>query len=119
MDRSSTRRKLSVLAAECRCVVPFTSFSENEALADGSHPPVRFARSDDRPLAFFAGIYIENWTSVRKAKTGVETADVYAFLTTEPNAAEVRPVHPKAMPVILATAPKRSRPGSRPRLVRR
>ena len=34
------RRWLSV---EHRCVVPFTSFSENETLPDGSHPPVWFA----------------------------------------------------------------------------
>jgi putative SOS response-associated peptidase YedK len=30
------------------------------------------------------------------------TADVYGFLTTEPNAV-VAPIHPKAMPVILTT----------------
>lgn len=35
-------------------------------------------------------------------KTGVETIDLYAFLTTDPNA-ELRPIHPKAMPVILTT----------------
>ena len=28
------------LGVESRCVVPFTSFSENEALPDGTHPPV-------------------------------------------------------------------------------
>jgi len=33
-------------------------------------------------------------------KTGMETIDVFAFPTTEPNA-EVGAVHPKAMPVIL------------------
>lgn len=31
------------------------------------------------------------------------TTDIYAFLTTEPNA-EVGRMHPKAMPVILTTA---------------
>ena len=91
------------LGVEHRCVIPFTSFSENEALEDGTHPPVWFALGTDRPLAFFVGIYVENWTSVRKARTGQETADLFGFLTTEPNA-EVRPVHPKAMPVILRTA---------------
>ncbi|HTJ57262.1 MAG TPA: SOS response-associated peptidase family protein [Devosiaceae bacterium] len=90
------------LGYEHRCVVPFTSFSENEALPDGSHPPVWFALSPERPLAFFAGIYVPGWTSVRKAKTGTERADLFGFLTTEPNA-EVRPIHPKAMPVILRT----------------
>jgi putative SOS response-associated peptidase YedK len=37
---------------------------------------------------------------VRKAKEGEVTADVFAFLTTDPNAI-VAPIHPKAMPVIL------------------
>jgi hypothetical protein len=39
---------------------------------------------------------------VRKVKEGETTNDIYAFLTTEPNA-EVGAVHPKAMPVILTT----------------
>jgi putative SOS response-associated peptidase YedK len=52
-------------------------------------------------LLAFAGLWT-NWTSVRKAKEGEVTADVYGFLTCEPNA-EVKRVHPKAMPVILTT----------------
>ena len=79
--------------------MPFTSFSENEALPDGSHPPVWFALDDSRPLAFFAGIWTR-WTSVRKVKEGETTNDLFAFLTTEPNAV-VKPIHSKAMPVIL------------------
>lgn len=51
------------------------------------------------PLAFFAGTWT-NWTGVRKAREGLVTTDIFAFLTTEPNA-EVGAVHPKAMPVIL------------------
>jgi putative SOS response-associated peptidase YedK len=39
---------------------------------------------------------------VRKVKEGETTNDLYAVLTTEPNA-EVRAIHPKAMPVILTT----------------
>ncbi len=39
---------------------------------------------------------------MRKIKTGEETIDLYAFLTTQPNA-EVGAIHPKAMPVILTT----------------
>jgi putative SOS response-associated peptidase YedK len=88
------------LGVENRCVVPFSSFSENEALPDGSHPPVWFALTEDRPLAFFAGIWTPQWTSVRKLKEGEVTADLFAFLTTDPNA-EVGAIHPKAMPVIL------------------
>ena len=40
--------------------------------------------------------------SVRKVKEGETISDLYAFLTTEPNA-EVGAIHPKAMPVILVT----------------
>ena len=42
------------------------------------------------------------WTSVRKVKEGETANDLFGFLTTEPNA-EVGAIHPKAMPVILAT----------------
>src|SRR5262249_44182768 len=87
------------LGVESRCLVPFTSFSENEVLPNGSRPPVWFAFDENRPLSFFAGIWT-NWTSVRKVKEGETTNDIFAFLTTEPNA-EVGAIHPKAMPVIL------------------
>ena len=92
------RRWLSV---ESRRVVPFTSFAENEILPDGSRPPVWFALDDSSPLAFFAGIWTR-WTSVRKVKEGETTNDPFTFLTTEPNAI-VRPIHSKAMPVVLTT----------------
>jgi putative SOS response-associated peptidase YedK len=84
-----------------RCIIPFTSFSEYETGPDGKKIPVWFALGEDRPLACFAGIWT-NWTSVRKTKEGEVTADLFAFLTTEANA-EVAPIHPKAMPVILTT----------------
>jgi putative SOS response-associated peptidase YedK len=84
-----------------RCLVPFTSFSEYETGLDGKKVPVWFALVESRPLAAFAGIWT-NWTSVRKVKEAQVTADVYAFLTTEPNAV-FAPIHPKAMPVILTT----------------
>jgi putative SOS response-associated peptidase YedK len=42
------------------------------------------------------------WTSVRKAREGETTNDIFAFLTTEPNKL-VGTHHPKAMPVILTT----------------
>lgn len=60
----------------------------------------RLAGEDPEPLAFFAGVHVQDWTCVRKINTGQETCDLYAFLTTEPNA-EVGAIHPKAMPVIL------------------
>ncbi len=89
------------LGVENRCVVPFTSFSENELLPDSSRPPVWFAFDETRPLAVFAGIWTR-WTSVRKVKEGETTNDIFAFLTTEPNK-EVGAIHPKAMPVILTS----------------
>jgi putative SOS response-associated peptidase YedK len=89
------------LGIESRCLVPFTSFSENEVLPNGSRPPIWFAFDESRPLTFFAGIWTR-WTSVRKVKEGETTNDVFAFLTTEPNKL-VGTYHPKAMPEVLTT----------------
>ncbi|AMJ63248.1 SOS response-associated peptidase [Bosea sp. PAMC 26642] len=83
-----------------RCIVPLTSFSEFDHAAKQD---VWFALGEDRPLAFFAGIWTPQWTGVRKIKNGIETTDLFAFLTTTPNA-EVGAIHPKAMPVILTKA---------------
>jgi putative SOS response-associated peptidase YedK len=83
-----------------RCLVPFTSFAENERDADGKSVPVWFALHEDRPLAFFAGFWTPQWRSVRKLKEGEIEADMFGFLTTDANA-EVGNIHPKAMPVIL------------------
>lgn len=88
------------LGLEHRCLVPFDAFSE-----PGKGGPVWFALGEDRPLACFAGMWT-SWTSVRKLAEGEVTADLYAFLTTTPNA-EVGAVHPKAMPVILTTEAER------------
>jgi len=90
------------LGPENRCLVPFTSFSEFNRDAGGD---IWFAFNEERPLAVFAGIWT-NWTSVRKVREGEVTADLYAFLTTDPNA-EVKAIHPKAMPVILTTEEER------------
>jgi len=92
------------LGTENRCVVPVTEFAEPDPSSkeEGERTPnAWFAVSEDRPLFFFAGIWAR-WTSVRKVKEGEIEADLYAFLTTEPNAV-VAPIHPKAMPVILTT----------------
>jgi putative SOS response-associated peptidase YedK len=82
-----------------RCVVPFTSFSEFNKAEGGD---IWFAFGEERPLAFFAGIWT-NWTSVRKVREGETTNDLFGFLTTDPNR-EVGAIHPKAMPVVLRTA---------------
>lgn len=84
-----------------RCLVPLTSFSEYDTI-DGKKVPVWFALAPERPLCVFAGIWT-NWTSTRKVKEGEVNANLYGFLTCEPNAV-VGPIHPKAMPVILTTA---------------
>ena len=88
-----------------RRLVPFTSFCEPDQ-ASGSLTPTWFALAEDRPLAVFAGIHKLDHICVRKARDGEVTCDLFAFLTTEPNA-EVATVHPKAMPVILTTAEER------------
>jgi putative SOS response-associated peptidase YedK len=91
------------LSPEHRCLVPFTSFSEHNKAEGGD---IWFALSEDRPLACFAGLCADGWTSTRKLADGETTDDLYAFLTTEPNA-EVGAIHPKAMPVVLTTAEER------------
>jgi putative SOS response-associated peptidase YedK len=92
------------LGVESRCVVPVTEFAEPDPASkeEGSRTPnAWFALNDERPLFVFAGIWTR-WTSVRKLKEGEIEADLYAFLTTTPNAV-VEPIHKKAMPVILMT----------------
>lgn len=83
------------LGPEHRCLVPFDRFAEPKQ--GGGN--VWFLLADGRP-AFFAGIHVPGWRSVRKLKDGETTDDLFAFLTCLPNA-EVAAVHPKAMPVIL------------------
>lgn len=80
--------------------MPLTAFSEPGRQADGKSVPVWFALGEDRTIAFFGGIWVPQWKLVRKLKEGEVSADLFAFLTTEPNA-EVAPIHPMAMPVIL------------------
>jgi putative SOS response-associated peptidase YedK len=86
----------SWLRPEFRCLVPATSFCEYT----DSQPKVPhwFALGPDRPLFAFAGIW-RPWTGIRKGE--IREHRLFAFLTTEPNDV-VRPVHSKAMPVILA-----------------
>jgi putative SOS response-associated peptidase YedK len=62
---------------------------------------------EDRPPCAFAGI----WTGFKddrgtKSKPITGPHNVYGFLTTAPNAI-VKPIHPKAMPVIRTTDEER------------
>jgi putative SOS response-associated peptidase YedK len=85
------------LKPEQRCLVPVTSFCE----WTDSRPKIThwFALSEDRPLFWFAGIW-RPWTGERKGEEGEH--QLLAFLTTVANDT-VRPIHAKAMPVILAS----------------
>ncbi|NEI70935.1 SOS response-associated peptidase [Rhizobium lusitanum] len=88
---------------ENRCVVPFTRFAEPDPASKvegGRTPNAWFSATADEPLMFFAGIYVPQWTSVRKVKEGEITVDLFGFLTTKPNEV-VRPIHQNAMPAIL------------------
>jgi putative SOS response-associated peptidase YedK len=81
-----------------RCLVPANSFCEwTDARPKVPH---WFALGDDRPLFAFAGIW-RPWTGERKKEEGEHL--LFGFLTTGPNEV-VRPVHAKAMPVMLTTA---------------
>jgi putative SOS response-associated peptidase YedK len=90
------------LGRASRCVVPATSFCEY-ADTKPKKTPIWFALAEERPLFAFAGLWTP-WKGVRGPKSAPVAGDheLFGFLTTEANAV-VAPVHPKAMPVILAT----------------
>lgn len=90
-----------------RCLVPATSFCEYDDTPDPKtrrKTPRWFALGPDRPLFWFAGIWC-TWHGVRGTKANPVEGEhhLFGFLTTEANAV-VRPVHAKAMPVILTAA---------------
>lgn len=90
---------------EHRCLVPITSFAEPDPKSKTGNeatPNAWFSAAPEKPLMFFAGLWVAQWKSVRKVKDGLTTDDLFGFLTTDPNNA-VRPVHEKAMPVLLRT----------------
>lgn len=86
------------LGVESRCVVPATSFCEWSG-EKGSKRKVWFAVNDDKPLFAFAGIWTR-WRGERKKSEPEMDHEIFGFLTCEPNEL-VRPIHAKAMPVIL------------------
>jgi putative SOS response-associated peptidase YedK len=95
------------VGVENRCVVPVTSFAEPSPKPGDKDPETGiqrnfwFALSADLPIFFFAGFWAR-WTGVRKVKDGPGEHQLFGFLTTQPNAV-VKPIHEKAMPVILTT----------------
>jgi putative SOS response-associated peptidase YedK len=84
-----------------RCLVPATSFCE----WTDSRPKVThwFAINEGRPLFAFAGIW-RPWTGARGPKSAPIEGEhlLYSILTTAANEL-VRPIHAKAMPVILTS----------------
>lgn len=85
--------------------MPVTSFAEPDPAnkQDGGNVPnAWFARDEAKSLMFIAGIHVPQWKSVRKVRDGLTTDDLYGFLTTDPNDI-VKPIHEKAMPVLLLT----------------
>lgn len=84
--------------ARFRCVVPATSFCEYT----DTRPKIAhwFGLGPERPLFAFAGIW-RPWEGVRGKEDG--KFRLFAILTTEANAL-IRPIHAKAMPVILTGA---------------
>jgi putative SOS response-associated peptidase YedK len=87
------------LKTEFRCLMPASAFSEYT----DSLPKVCtwFARDEARTPFAFAGIW-RPWNGTRRTKANPAVSDhlVFSFLTTEANDI-VRPIHNKAMPVIL------------------
>ncbi len=93
-----------------RCLVPATSFSEYAPEPNpqtGRKDIVWFALDDQRTPFTFAGIWgIEHGARGTKANPVRGPHEVFGFLTCAPNAI-VRPIHPKAMPVILTSEEER------------
>lgn len=92
------------LKPEQRCLVPVTSFSEYAPEPNpetGRKDIVWFSIDNNRPLFAFAGLW-RPWTGRRGTKANPVEGDheLFGFLTTEPNSV-VKPIHQKAMPVIL------------------
>jgi putative SOS response-associated peptidase YedK len=85
------------LKPEFRCLVPATSFCEwSDSRPKGQH---WFEIADaDPPVFAFAGIW-RPWSGTRKGEAGDHR--LFSFLTCEANDI-VRPIHAKAMPVVLA-----------------
>ena len=90
-----------LLKQEHRCLVPFTAFSEYEDSSPKGKKQIRWFAPPARGMLFFAGISGEWWGDYGSKKEPNEgTHKLFSFLTTEANDL-VRPVHAKAMPVIL------------------
>ncbi|HYD11535.1 MAG TPA: SOS response-associated peptidase family protein [Allosphingosinicella sp.] len=83
----------TIAKPEWRCLVPFTSFAEPKPGKDDEGKPANWwFNLPASEVACFAGIWRPS-----------EWGNVFSFLTCEPNPL-VKPLHEKAMPVILDPA---------------
>jgi putative SOS response-associated peptidase YedK len=90
-----------LLNQQFRCLVPFTAFSEYEDASPMGKKQIRWFAPPDRGMLFFAGICGEWWGEYGTKKEPNEgTHKLFSFLTPEANDL-VRPVHARAMPVVL------------------
>lgn len=96
-----------VLGVEHRCLVPFTAFSEYEDASPKGAKVIKWFAPPDRGMLFFAGVW-RVWSGDYGSKKEPHVGEhhLFSFLTTEANDL-VRPVHAKAMPVVLATPEER------------
>lgn len=93
----------ALLQPQHRCLVPFTAFSEYEDDSPKGKKQIRWFAPPDRGVLYFAGVFGEWYGDYgSKKEPNVGTHWLFSFLTTEANDI-VRPVHAKAMPVILRT----------------
>lgn len=85
-----------------RCLVPFTAFSEYEDSSPKGAKVLRWFAPPDRSMLTFAGIW-RTWHGDFGSKKEPNVGEhlLFSFLTTEANDL-VRPVHAKAMPVVLS-----------------
>lgn len=92
-----------LLGQEHRCLVPFTAFSEYEDNSPKGAKVIRWFAPANDGVAMFAGI-CRTWRGDYGSKKEPNIGEhvLFSFLTTEPNDL-VRPVHAKAMPVVLTT----------------
>lgn len=91
----------ALLQTQHRCLVPFTAFSEYEDDSPKGAKVIRWFAPPERGMLFFAGICGEWWGDYGTKKEPNEgNHKLFSFLTTEANE-RVRPVHAKAMPVVL------------------
>lgn len=91
----------ALMQTQHRCLVPFTAFSEYEDASPKGKKRIRWFAPPDRRMLYFAGICGEWWGDYGTKKEPNEgNHKLFSFLTTDANDL-VRPVHAKAMPVVL------------------